>query len=287
MITLIRWELHRFYRRLAPYYLYGALALLVTMVTWGMREFGRFASRGADAGLEVVGDTRNALMVSQGASMTVALLLLYLVPVVVGEIVGGDGATGVLRTVLVRPRRRAQIWLAKYATAWVYALSVSAALMGLSLLLGGLLFGWGKLYSAGDLHNGKLIVLTPGEGLAYVALSYALLTLSVMTAGTIAVALGSWLDNALLPGMFAVGILITLQIIAGLPYEWVEPIKPYLFTHYLMDHTKAYPSGFDPETGALQFPAAAIWPMVRVHCVTIFCFAAAGLWRFTQRDVTC
>ncbi len=287
MITLLRWEIHRLYRRFAPYLLYGASTLLIGLMTWGMAQDRRAFRPRAGGAVEIIGDLRNGLFECQAVSVTIAMLLLYLAPVVIGEILGGEGAAGTLRTMLVRPRARWQVWLAKYLTAWVYAISVAAFTLGLSLAIGTLCFGWGKLTSVSPAAEGKVIVMTAGEGLRFILLSYSLMTLSMMTGGTVAVALGSWFDNALAPGFTAVALVITLQIICGMNFEWVEKVKPYLFSNYLFDHAKAYPTAFDPDTGRLLFPGAQVWPMVRVHCVTIILFATAGLWRFVRRDVTC
>ena len=106
MITLLRWEIHRLYRRFAPYLLYGASTLLIGLMTWGMAQDRKAFRPHAGGAVEIIGDLRNGLFECQAVSVTIAMLLLYLAPVVIGEILGGEGAAGTLRTMLVQPRAR-------------------------------------------------------------------------------------------------------------------------------------------------------------------------------------
>lgn len=287
MITLLRLEWAKLYRRFTPHLVYALAGLLVLLVLLMLREHGAPQAHAGRHNFELVGDPRNGLLACQTAVSTIAVLLWYLAPVVCGEILGLEGATGTLRTVLTRPRTRSAVWLAKFLTAAGYVVSLCAFVGLLSLAGGAALFGWGPLNSMHALTGGKLIVLAPGEALRYLAYAYALLALTVFVGGSLAFALGSWFDNALAPGFTALGILVTLQIMGELPLRWMEKVKPYLFTNHLLAYQKVFPTAFDPETGALHFPGEVVWPAVRLLAVYVVVFAVLGWWRFARKDVTC
>ena len=289
MILLVRQELTKLYRRAAPWVIYALTGFLIVLFVLGVKAHHGAMLKGelSNPGVEMVGDPVNGLLICQGVAGTISILLLYYGLFVPGELVGGEAAGGTLRTILIRPQSRLRFWLAKYITAWLYALSLCAFAMLFSLLLGTVTFGWGQLDSVAAAVHGRVIVMSPPEALTYLSLSYAMLAVAIMAGGTLAFALGSWFESSLMPGSTALAVLITGQIVGALKYDWVEKIKPYLFTEYLSSYTKAFPTAFDPHTKALLFPGAELYPAMRVLGVTIAVFAALGLWRFMRKDVTC
>lgn len=285
MTNLLRWEWVKLSRRLPPWLPFAALALLIGLLTHGV---SRHHHARLDTGdLEVVGDVRNGLFMAFITARTVSLLVLYLAPVVVGELLGSEGAGGTLRFLLVRPLSRGKLWCAKVLTAAGYTVGLCGFTFAASLLAGTLCFGWGRLVLTPEHGGGKLLVLTPPEALGYLALSYALLALAVFVTGALALALAGWLDNALAPGFVALSVLITLQIVSGLDLPWLEQVNPYLFTNYLAQYQKVFPTDFHADSGALVFPGAALWPAVRVLGAWAGAFLVVSWRRFVTRDVTC
>ena len=107
MILLVRQELTKLYRRYAPYVIYALTGLLIVMVVLGIQAHRREMRSGfANPSVEMVGDPTNGLLVCQMVADSISRLLFYLGPVVLGELVGGEAATGTLRTILIRPQSR-------------------------------------------------------------------------------------------------------------------------------------------------------------------------------------
>ena len=87
MILLVRQELCKLYRRYAPYVIYALIALLTVLVVIGFRTRRHGSAPGPYmASVEVVGDPTNGLLICQMIAETVSVLLIYLGPVVVGEL---------------------------------------------------------------------------------------------------------------------------------------------------------------------------------------------------------
>lgn len=292
MILLVRQELSKLYRRYPPYVVYLVILFLVGLIVLGFhsegggRQVQRMLQR-AGGGMEFVGDPRNGALICEIVLQSMARLLPYLALFVTGEILAGEGASGTLRTILVRPRSRWTIWWAKFITVWLYTLSLSVVMYVASFGLGTLVFGSGQLAEWTALDNQQLLILSSSEAMRYLALSYLLLAVAVMVTTTLAFALGSFFDSGLAPGATALGIVIAMQITAVLPFDWVETIRPYLFTSFLGDFSKAMPSSFDPVTMDLVLPVSELWHSVGGCAAYTASFGIIGLWRFLRRDVTC
>lgn len=292
MIVLLRLELLKLYRRFAPYVVYLAIMGLISLMIIGFKvdpprflEGGR-AQRQVE-GLQILGSPLNGLLMCEVVLRSLALLLPFLAPIVAGEVLGGEGGAGTLRTILVRPRSRHAIWWAKYLCVALYTLSLSAVTMGFSLGLGWLVFGGGKLWEFGALQEGRVVVLTTTEALRYLTLAYLLQALAVFVTASLAVMLASFLDNGLAPGFIALGLVVSLWIVSTMQFEWVETIRPYLFTSQLARAGEAIPTAFDPETQELILPVETIRQLLRVCGGYIVVFAGVGWWRFARRDITC
>ncbi len=288
---LIRWELAKLYRRLTPYVIYAAIAALVGLVLLGFKlNPPDFVSHRADRQLQdftVTGSPLNAALICEFILKSIAQLLPFLAPLVAGEILGSEGATGTLRTILVRPRSRFAIWSAKFVTAALYTLSLSGLTMLLAYGGGWALFGRGKLWEWQALTDGKVVILTEGEAMTWLLAAYALLALAVFCSAALAFMLASFFDNGLAPGFAALGLTMTIWIGGSLPFDWLEQVKPYLFTTQFFKATEVIPTAFDPDTMALLPPLAEMRSVALICVAHIAVFALLGWWRFARRDVTC
>ncbi|MCC7495258.1 MAG: ABC transporter permease subunit [Fimbriimonadaceae bacterium] len=292
MILLLRHELARLARRVTPYVVLLAITALILMVVLGFYYDppGIFSGARAERKLndvQVVGNMLNGLLICQFVLKSLALLLPYLAPVVAGEILGAEGGSGTLRALLTRPRSRSAVFGAKFLAAAAYTLLLCAFTMGVSLLLGWLAFGWGQLFEFEALQAGRVVIFTEAEALRFLALAYLLLALAVFVTSSLGLALGSFFDNGLVPGFVALGLVIVLQIAMGLPFEWAETVRPYLFTSQLAQAPQVMPTNFDPETLALQVPWDQVIWMLKVCGVSIAVFTGIGWWRFVRKDITC
>lgn len=271
--------------------IYAAIAALVALVLLGFKlNPPDFVAHRADRQMQdftVTGSPLNAALICEFILKSIAQLLPFLAPLVAGEILGSEGATGTLRTILVRPRSRFAIWWSKFVTAVLYTLSLSGLTMLIAYLGGAALFGTGKLWEWQALVEGKVVILTEGEAMAWLLAAYALLALAVLCSAALAFMLASFFDNGLAPGFAALGVTMTIWIGGSLPFDWLERAKPYLFTSQFFKATEIIPTNFDPDTLALVPPWADIRSLVLVCVAHIAVFALVGWWRFARRDVTC
>jgi ABC-2 type transport system permease protein len=291
MLLLVRQEWYKLWRRFSPYVIFLIIVLLVSLIVFGFKRHPPFEHRRhrmeQTGSLMVMGSPLNGLFICHFMLLSIAHTLPFLVPVVVGEILGGEGAAGTLRMILVRPRSRFTVWTAKWLTALLYTVAVCLFTMLVSLLIGLLVFGRGQLWPFEAMQDRKLVILSEQEGFAYLALAYLMLSVSVFITASLAMMLSSFMDSALVPGFTVLAVVFTLTIISALPFDWVETAKPWFFTTYLGDYKDAFPTEFDPQTLVLKLPLEQIWQSLRASLGFIGLFSGVGLWRFLTRDVTC
>ncbi len=292
MILRLRHELSKLYRRFTPYVVYGAVVGLVALVILSLHYspppwLTDPTRRGKLADMQVMGSPLNGTLACELILKSIARLLPFLAPVVCGEILGAEGATGTLRTLLVRPGSRSVLWFAKFVCAALFTLSLSAVTMLSSLLLGWLVLGQGKLFEVEALHDGRVVILTQSEAVWYLAVAYLVLAVAVFAASMLGFMLGSFFDNALAPGFAALGLTMVLWIVGSLGFDWLDRIQPYLYTSQFSRAMDTIPTNFNPDTQELIPPWHTIASTLRICGAYIAVFAAVGWYRFVKRDVTC
>lgn len=291
MITLLRGEWVKLTRRFVPYLSYLAILFVLALMVYGFHRNGQMVrrmGRASSGEFQTVGDPMNAGMLCHFALESVALLLLpILIPAVIGMIIGSEGAEGTLRTMLVRPRTRASLFCAKWLISLGYTFSLCFFVFVTSYGLGRLFFGGGQVMNMAAVQSGKMIVMTEAEALRYFTLAFSMLTVTTFVLGSLALCLGCFVDSGLAPGFAALAIFLVVKIVEVLPFEWIEPYRPYLFTTYLGGYRDAFPRDFDPDTFALMLPTKEILTTLRACGIYIGLFSLLGLWRFCRRDVTC
>lgn len=292
MILLVRQELAKLYRRLSPYVIYGAICALIALVVLNFKLNPPYFVSGERAGaalpdFQVVGSPLNGLLICEFVFKSLAQLLPFLAPIVAGEVLGAEGAAGTLRTILVRPRSRTAIWTAKLIAVMLYTLSLSVVTMAFSLLAGWAVFGRGKLWEFQALMDHRVLVMTELEGLRYLALGYLMMAVAVFVTSALGFMAGSFFDNGLVPGFVALGIVLTVTIGGAMDFEWIERLRPYLFTTQIGEATRVIPVAFDPATQDLVLPEGVIGNLLRTCTAYSVTFCLLGWARFVRRDVTC
>lgn len=153
----------------------------------------------------------------------------FLLALVAGDQLAGEGAAGTFRLLLTRPASRSRILFAKYCSTLIYTLCLVAFLVGLSLLLGVILFGTGPLLNPAM----PLTVIPEADVPLRLLLSLGLAVLGMWSVASLAVLLSACVDNSLGPIVATIAILIIFYVISSVPLELFEGLRPYLFTTYL------------------------------------------------------
>lgn len=231
MAGLIRLELFKMSRRWRTYLGFFALSALTAAMLTGMK-YGpppiEHLTAGISNNFEIVGSFVNGGFVTwillRAVLPTFMPLLVCLVP---GDLVSGEATDGTLRTLLARPVNRTPVLMAKYVAAVIYTIALVAFLGVVAYAFGVLIFGRGSLLVA----EKSVVVFTENEGLARLAVAYALASVGMLTVASIAFFLSTVVNNSTGAIIGAMAVTFVSAAIGGI--EYFKPVWPYLFTTHL------------------------------------------------------
>ncbi|MCB0879414.1 MAG: ABC transporter permease [Thermoleophilia bacterium] len=201
--------------------------------------------------------------------MCAPLLLLAVVAAFAGDALATEASWGTLRYLLAAPIPRGRLLARKLAASLVLGLAATVLLVGSSMLLGWIFFGWGPLQTP---VGGELAA---GDALQKLLLAAAYCYLSVVPFAAIALLVATIVDSPLGAVGTAAGIAVVAQILDVV--ESLGRMRVVLPTHYQLAWTDLFvdpPLPDDMSAGVLQ--------------ATIYTVAATALaaWRFRRRDIT-
>jgi ABC-2 type transport system permease protein len=211
------------------------IGILIPLILIGMKMGGGDLLAGALRRLPAAPGRGDGGNVVNGYLATILIMnglwihIPFLLTLVAGDQLAGEGAAGTFRILLTRPASRARILRAKYLCALVYTAAVVAFTVLLSLGLGILLFGTGVL----AIPWRGFLLLPEAEVPLRLLLSFLLAVWGMWSVTSLAFLLSSFVDNALGPIVATMAVIIAFYALAAVPVELFQTLRPYLFTTYL------------------------------------------------------
>lgn len=220
-LTVYRWELRKLVSQKRTYMGLG-LAVILPLIFVLVQDLRQHHGR--------AGGSIFASQITQSGLATPVLMLLFLsefmLPViaalVAGDIVATEDGNGTLKTILTRSVNRGQVFAAKVLAAISYAALAVFLSAAVATLAGVASWGFNEITT----FSGS--VVSAPEGLLLVFAANACYLIPLLTVACIAVLLSSATRNSTAAVVGAVGLVILLFIVAGIP--GLEGLKPYLLT---------------------------------------------------------
>lgn len=220
-----------------------AIGALMPLILWGFSIEGESVAEDLTEGLSgsflSTGSLVNGLMVTYIVMNFLWVHLPFLVMLVAGDAVAGEGASGTLRIYLTRPVSRARILSAKLAATLLYLTALVAFAAVMSLGLGTLWLGVGDLLVS---HEGFLL-LSPDMAWPRFALAFLLACITLSVSALLCFMFSTFTNNAIGPIVGAMATLIFGLAVGSIPLDLFRRISPYLFTHHLDLWQRAF---YDP-----------------------------------------
>lgn len=146
---------------------------------------------------------------------------------VFGDLIASESADGTLRTLLCRPVTRIGVAVSKYivGTAYVFALTLGTGLFAYTL--GTIFLGRGDLISM----NGGIWILPEDVAVLRLLAVYALVAVGMISIGSIAFAISTFISNANGAIAGAMGVVVFSLILGQIDY--FAALRPFLLTTYL------------------------------------------------------
>ena len=235
MLTLLRIELYKIFRRPRTYIAFATVAAIAILIQVAMLvdgdSFLEFAYSTVGEQFEFGGNLLNGYLVTYLVLQSLLVHVPLLVALVGGDALAGEAAGGTLRLLLTKPIGRGRMVMAKFFATTIYAtlLLLWLALVGLGLSL--LLFGESDMI---HLKSEQVIFLLQKDLMWRYAAAFVFAALTMTCIAALALLLSAFADNAIGPIVSTVGIVIFFTIISNLGLPAFDRIAPALFTTHLI-----------------------------------------------------
>ncbi len=270
-------EITKAFTRWRTYIGVAAIAVVVPLVIWGFSLGGSALQREMlqELGDEFVitGNLANGMWAGYLLMNALFIHVPFLITLVAGDVVAGEGTAGTFRIYLIRPVSRSRILTAKLLAAITYSTGLVAFMGLLSLSVGNAWLGVGDVFILDD--EGLLILpwdLALGRfGLAYLFAAYTMLTVTALT-----FLFSVMVTNAIGPIVGTMAVLIVSTVLSFIDIDALAWLHDHLFT-----------SHFD--LWQLAFHDPIPWDLVRSSLLNLgvysLVFVALAFIIFRRKDI--
>ncbi|MCF8372676.1 MAG: ABC transporter permease [Bacteroidales bacterium] len=276
LITLIRIELFKIFRKGRTYIGFGAIFLIIFAIQAGIYFEGQnvfdFILQQLEQNFFFEGNLINGYLITYIVLNTLWIHVPILVALVTGDLIAGEANAGTFRLILTRPVSRVKLLIAKFLAGWTYTFLLVLFMAILGMGMGILIFGKGDLMVLKSTIN-----FFPADELPwrfFAAFAYGMLSMTVVAA--LAFMLSAFSDNSIGPIIGAVAIIIGITIISTIGFSWMKTLNPYLFTSYLPGWQQFFE--FDINKGKLI-------KSVLVQLSYLIAFLGVAIVYFRKKDI--
>ncbi len=233
LFLLLRHELIKTFFKWRTYIGFITLAVVIPLVEVALKLEGgtmvQNMTRNLSRDFLLIGNLFNAYWVTYTLMMSLWVHVPFLIALVAGDQLAGEATSGTVRLLLTRPSSRSRILLSKYLATLVYAALLVIFLGAVGVGVGLILFGPGDL-----LVVGKEFIIIPAASVpARLMLGFGFAVVSMWCVSSLAFLFSSLVENAIGPIIATMAVIIVFFVIANLPIESVQAVRPYLFTTYM------------------------------------------------------
>lgn len=243
LIKLIGIEIIKIFGKKRSLLGFLALAVLMPLIIWGFSKGATGIERDIVRQLEgsfiIVGSVFNGFLVTYITMNFLWVHIPFLIMLVAGDVVAGEGAAGTFRITLIRRISRFQILIAKLIATYFYTILLIIFFAIMSLGLGSLWLGIGDLV----VFDEGILILPQEMAWVRFTLAFVFATFVMLVVTTLCFMFSSMVNNGIGPIIGAMAIIIIGLAIANIPIDIFEKISPYIFTSYFNIWQKAF---FDP-----------------------------------------
>jgi ABC-2 type transport system permease protein len=277
LIKLIGIEIIKIFGKKRSLLGFLALAVLMPLIIWGFSKGATGIERDIIHQLEgsfiIVGSIFNGFLVTYITMNFLWVHIPFLIMLVAGDVVAGEGAAGTFRIILTRRISRFKILIAKLIATYLYTIILIIFFAIMSLGLGSLWLGVGDLV----VFDEGILILSQELAWARFALAFVFATFVMLVVATLCFMFSSMVNNGIGPIVGAMAIIIIGLALANIPIDIFEKISPYIFTSYFDIWQKAF---FDP------IPWRDIGNDVIVLMIYTLVFIIISTVQFIRKDIS-
>ncbi len=215
MITLVKIELYKIFKKWRTYIGFIAIGVLVPIIHIAMLFEGKhtidFMTRDIQQSFVFVGNLLNGYFLSYIILASLAIHIPFLIALVAGDLLAGEATAGTYRLLLTRPISRTQIVTSKFIAAIIYTNLLILWLAFMSLVIGIIIFGTGELLV---ISNQAIIIFEKSDILWRFLCAYAFASLGMSVIASLAFLFSSLVENAIGPIVGTMAVIIVFIIIS-------------------------------------------------------------------------
>ncbi len=265
-------ELVKLLRRPRTWMIIGMLIALPTLVAilLALTDLGPRPGTGPPFLSAVLTD--GTLFPLAALGVVLPLFLPIAVAVLGGDAIAGEGESGTLRYLLVRPVARTQLLIAKLVTVVAFVLLAVLAVAGVSYVEGRLLLGRSAATGTVSLSGSTL---TEQELAWRTALALAYVVVCMLGVAAVALFFSTLTSSSIGAALGTIGLLVASTVLLGL--DAAEALHPYLPTRYWLAFVDLFR---DP----VLWRDLVRGVVVQLGYLTVFSLAAWA--NFSTKDIT-
>lgn len=235
MITMVRIELYKIFKKWRTYIGFIAIGVLVPIIQIAMLYEGEhsinFVTRNIRESFVFVGNLLNSYFISYIILNALAVHIPFLITLVAADLLAGEATAGTYRLIVPRPVSRMKIVTSKFFAGAIYTNFLILWLAIISLGLGVIIFGVGELIV---LKSDTIIIFEKSDVLWRFLLAYGYASLGMTVVCSLAFLFSSLVENAIGPIISTMAVIIVFIIVSAINIDLFQAIKPYLFTNYIL-----------------------------------------------------
>lgn len=289
MWKLLKIELFKIFKRPRTFISFGAVAVLVGIIQFGLKVDGdtyiKFMLHDVSVTLDVQGKVLNGYFV---CFVILQLLLIHiplLITIIAGDLISGEANMGTLRLLLTKPLSRTEVLIAKFGAVTIYSLLLLIWMAILSLLLSLYIFGSGDLL---NLKSDYIVQLKSFDIFWRYLAAFGFASIAMLTVASLAFLLSVFAENSIGPIVATMSIIILFTILSTLDIPVFNAVKPFLFTTYMIGWKGFFDvklsADHDAIIGSVE-NLKGILEAAGILTTHIFVFIGAAIWIFKRKDI--
>ncbi len=232
IFRLVLNELVKIFGKWRSYIGFIAIGILIPLTLWGISKSAPSIEQSLQRQMQndfiLVGSAFNGLFATYMIMNFLWIHIPFLIALVAGDVVAGEGASGTFRIYLTRSASRSEVLTAKIISAFIYTALLIAFFALMSLGLGAIWLGSGDLVVV---DRGVLIL---PEHMAWprFGLSFLFAIIMMLAVALLCFMLSTMVNNSIGPIIGGIAVIVVGLAISNIPIEFFETIRPYIFTNY-------------------------------------------------------
>ncbi|MDB5196737.1 MAG: transporter permease [Flaviaesturariibacter sp.] len=277
MLTLLRIELFKIFKKPRTYIAFGAIAAIIALIQIALyvdgQTYVQFALSSLEGTFDINGRIINGYFVCFVVLQTLLIHVPLLIALVAGDSIAGEANMGTLRLILTKPVSRNKLLLAKFSAAAIYSLLLLVFMAVLALAGSLLLFGEGDMII---LKSSSVVILDSADIFWRYVCAFCFAALAMITVASMAFLFSLFAENSIGPIIATMSVVILFTILTTMDIPFFNAMKPYLFTNHMLNWKGFFERPPDkPE----------IWKSIGVLAGHIVLFVGTAMVIFKRKDI--